>query len=346
MSLEAHVLLLHQELLAGSDADLELDEVEAGHELGDRVLDLDARVDLDEVEVAVAREQELDRAGVVVVGGARDLHGRVADLLAQVGGDRGRGRFLDQLLVAALDRAVALAQVQHLAVLVGQDLHLDVARVLDERLQVHGAVAERGLRLALRGVIAGDQAGLVARDAHAATAAAGGRLDHDRIADRLRDHDGLALVLDRAVRAGDDRYAGRMRQRARRDLVAQLGDGLGLGADEGDLARAADLGEMLVLGQETVPRMDRVGVGDLGRGDDRGDVEVALRALRRPDADRLVGLPQVDRIGVGRRVHGHGLDAELPAGADHALRDLAAVGDQDAAEHQPVLTPVSTRNSG
>jgi hypothetical protein len=47
-----------------ADADLRLDDVDAGDLLGDRVLDLDARIDLDEVELAgVGVHQELDRAG-------------------------------------------------------------------------------------------------------------------------------------------------------------------------------------------------------------------------------------------------------------------------------------------
>ena len=46
------------------DADLRLDDVDAGDHLGDGVLDLDARIDLDEVELAgVGIHQELDRAG-------------------------------------------------------------------------------------------------------------------------------------------------------------------------------------------------------------------------------------------------------------------------------------------
>ena len=47
-----------------SDADLRLDDVDAGHLLGDGVLDLDARIDLDEVELAgVGIHQEFDGAG-------------------------------------------------------------------------------------------------------------------------------------------------------------------------------------------------------------------------------------------------------------------------------------------
>jgi hypothetical protein len=51
-------------VLPSSDMDLRLDDVDAGHLLGDRVLHLDARIDLDEVELAgVGIHQEFDRAG-------------------------------------------------------------------------------------------------------------------------------------------------------------------------------------------------------------------------------------------------------------------------------------------
>ena len=47
--------------------------------------------------------------------------------------------------------------------------------------------------------------------------------------------------------------------------------------------------------------------------------------------DRLVGHAHVQRAAVGLGEHGDGGDAQLAAGADHAARDLAAVGDQDLA---------------
>ena len=75
------VVLREAQRLAGGDAQLLAHEVEAGDQLRDRVLDLQARVDLDEVEVAVAVEQELDRAGVLVAGLARDRDGRRAQAL-------------------------------------------------------------------------------------------------------------------------------------------------------------------------------------------------------------------------------------------------------------------------
>ena len=47
------IFLLEGKRLAGGDADLRLDQVDAGDHFGHRVLHLDAGVDLDEVELVV-----------------------------------------------------------------------------------------------------------------------------------------------------------------------------------------------------------------------------------------------------------------------------------------------------
>jgi hypothetical protein len=65
MAAELDVALAEAQLLAGGDADLLLDDVDAGDHLGHRMLDLDARVHLDEVELAVL-VQELERAGAAI----------------------------------------------------------------------------------------------------------------------------------------------------------------------------------------------------------------------------------------------------------------------------------------
>ena len=96
----------HREFLAGGDTDLPLDEVDVGDHLAHRVLDLEAGVHLEEEELAVL-EDELDGAGAVVADGLGGLDSgfahRLFDTLGKV---RGRG-FLDELLVAALRRAVS-----------------------------------------------------------------------------------------------------------------------------------------------------------------------------------------------------------------------------------------------
>ncbi len=67
-ALAADLALLERQRLAGGDAELPFDQIEAGDRLGDRMLDLQARVHLEEIEVAgpqAARrvDDELDRAG-------------------------------------------------------------------------------------------------------------------------------------------------------------------------------------------------------------------------------------------------------------------------------------------
>ena len=97
-----------------------------GHELGHRMLDLEARVQLHEVEAALWAEEELEGAGVPVprCRHARSTAASISSRSARR--DRRRGRFLDQLLVTALDRALALAERENAALPVREDLHLDV----------------------------------------------------------------------------------------------------------------------------------------------------------------------------------------------------------------------------
>ena len=165
------------------DAELPLDEIDAGDHLGDRVLDLQPRVHLEEVEPAVRVEQELDRAGVRVPHVPRDAAAAVRERSPQVWRDAGRRALLEHLLVAALDRALALDERQHGAVLIAEQLHFDVPWTLESPLEVHRRVAERRLRLAARRPQRSRQLGFLVDEAHALAAAAGNGLQHQRVAD-------------------------------------------------------------------------------------------------------------------------------------------------------------------
>ena len=132
------------------DAELQLHEVEAGHQLGDGMLHLQPRVDLEEVEGAVGRRDELHRAGVEVADGLARSDRGGAHLLAQLRREEDRGRLLDDLLVAALDGALALKQVHQVALPVAQNLDLDVAGLIHIALDDERIVTERAQRFALR----------------------------------------------------------------------------------------------------------------------------------------------------------------------------------------------------
>ena len=183
---EFDVLLRDRQLAAGGDADLLEHEIDAGDHLGHRMLDLDARVHLDEIELAVLVE-EFDGADAEIFQLAHRLGDDLADLVARGDVERGRGAFLQHLLVAALQRAVALAEMDGVAAAVAQHLDLDVARALQIFFQIDRVVAERGLGLGAGGGERGRKLVLEMRDLHAAAAAAGGRLHQHRKADLAGD---------------------------------------------------------------------------------------------------------------------------------------------------------------
>ena len=93
--------------------------------------------------------QKLHRTGADVVDGLSDLHRVLTQSLHRLLGDRPRGRVLHHLLIPALEGAVTLAQMVHIAVLVGQDLHLDVLGLHKELLNKDIAAAEGLLRFAV-----------------------------------------------------------------------------------------------------------------------------------------------------------------------------------------------------
>ena len=66
----------------------------------------------------------------------------------------------------------------------------------------------------------------------------------------------------------------------------------------------------------------------------RIDVQVALRCGRRAESPRLAGYGDVQRVPVRIRVDRDGADAEPVRGAHHPAGDLAAVGNEELAEHQ------------
>ena len=231
---QRHVGLRQVELFAGRHPNHLLDQIDAGDELGHRMLDLKTGVHLEKEEGAVLGGDELDGAGRIV------MHrlGQGDRLGAHAGPGRGveqwRGRLLDHLLVPALDRTFALAEMDDVAVLVAQHLDLDMARIDDEFLDEHPIVAEgrQGLGAGTGEAVANLDGGM--GDPHALAAAAGRSLDHHRIADVGGDLHRLVLVGNDAEMAGDGRYAGASRRPLRFDLVAHRLDGGRIRPDEND----------------------------------------------------------------------------------------------------------------
>ena len=252
--------------------------------------------------------------------------------LAQLGADGGRRRLLDQLLMAPLDRAVALAEMDDVAVRVREHLHLDVARILEVLLDVDRRVGEVRQPFALRRLERLRRLVGGVDDLHALPAAARGRLDQQRVADLLAERDHLGGGADRIGRAGDDRHARGLHRLPRAGLRAHQLD-RGRRRPDPDEARSLDRArERGVLGEEAVPGMDRPGARSLGRGEQLLDDEIALGRRVAAEREGLVGVARMLRDAVGIGVNGDRGDPQVAQRAEDANRDLAAIRDEDFRE--------------
>src|SRR6202011_576496 len=113
----------------------------------------------------------------------------------------GRRCFLDELLVAPLRRAVALAQGNDLTGAVAEYLHLDVPGALDVLFQEHTAAAEILARDALHRTQRLGELRLLPYELHADAPPAGGAREHRGIAD-ARSFDGAFFETGPGAAAG------------------------------------------------------------------------------------------------------------------------------------------------
>ena len=318
------------------DAQLPFDQIEPGDIFGDRMLHLQASVDLHEIKTTVLADDEFHGAGVLVIDRMPGLHRRRAHRLSQFGREEGRRRFLQHFLIAALRRAFAFVEMDHIAETVAEDLDLDVPRLLDVAFQQHAIAAEGVARLALAAFQIRQELVGVAHDAHALAAAAVRGLDHQRITDGV----GFAMQQRRrlilAGVARHHRHARGLHQFLGAGLAAHLAHRRRFRADEDDAGRFHGVGELRVLAEEAVARMDRLRAGGLRHFKDDIAAQIAFLRTRRADVPRFVGQAHVLRVGVGVGIHRDGADTQPPAGADDPACDFAAVGDEDLVEHPAV----------
>ena len=297
------------------------------------MLHLQPRVHLQKIEVPVAIDDEFHRARARVAHGLRQRHGLLAHGAAGVGVEKRARRLLDHLLVAPLDRAFALAQIDAIAMTVAEHLDLDMARLRDEFLDEDPVVAETRRRLVLRALEPLARLVVIPGDAHALAAAARARLEHHRIADLGGDLHRLIGIRDQAHRAGHRVHARLLGELLGGDLVAHRLDRRFRRADEGHARGRERLGEFRVFRQEAVAGMHRLGAARADGVHHPVDDDIALACRGRPDMHRLVGHLHMQRPGVGVRIDRHRLDAHLARGLDHPAGDLAPVRDQDLVEH-------------
>eukprot|EP01022_Parablepharisma_sp_SALTPOND_P017912 TRINITY_DN290_c1_g3_i4.p2 TRINITY_DN290_c1_g3~~TRINITY_DN290_c1_g3_i4.p2 ORF type:complete len:1276 (+),score=518.94 TRINITY_DN290_c1_g3_i4:24104-27931(+) len=341
VAVEAQGILLQRQGLAGGDAQLPLHQVQAGDHLGDRMLDLQARIHFHEIETAILAVtlavtvvgDEFHRARTLIADRARGGHRRFAHGGAALGAQAGGGGFFQHFLVTTLHRAIAFEQVDVMAVGIGEDLDLDMARAGQVFFHQHAVVTKAGDGLALAGGQGRHEIFRALDHAHALATAAGTGLEQYRIADAVGFAAQEVALLAFTVIARYQWHGRRFHQRLGGRLGAHGANGRGRRADEDQAGIGAGLGELGVLRQETIAGMDGLRAGSEGGGDDLVTAQVTFLGRGRAQMHAFIAGRDMlgARIGIG--IHGHRGNAQATCGGRHAAGDFAAIGDQDLAEH-------------
>ncbi|RUS22134.1 LOW QUALITY PROTEIN: hypothetical protein BC937DRAFT_90266 [Endogone sp. FLAS-F59071] len=235
------------------DLELRGGEIDARDHFGGRMLDLQTRVEFEEVEVVMG-VRILDGTGRDITDELGEPDGRFFHRFKGLLLGNGDRRLLDDLLVTTLHRAIAAEEGDGVAVLVGQQLNLKMTRVARELHDENGRAGHLAQNLSEglpKPFLTHDLA-----DTLAATAL--GSLDHDRESDLDRGRETLlgrgdaSLLID--IVGNNDVTLGvvlgvsdvrttpvhggnlsRLRHNRRRDLITKGAHGRSGGADKDDL---------------------------------------------------------------------------------------------------------------
>ena len=257
------------EALALGDEDLRTHDVDAGDLFGDRVFHLHTRVHFDEVELArVHIHEEFDGARAFIVHMGTDFAAQLTNLCALfVGEVWGRGAF-NHFLVAALHRTIAFIKVVDIALLVAQDLNLDVTGAGDHFLEIALAIAKSGFGFAAALFDLFFELFGIFNRAHAASAAAPRGFEHERETDLRSFRADRVEIVTQNLGCRDHRYICRDGHFTGGGFVPKRAHGGRFRADKSDARRVTGVNEFRVFGQKPITGMDRIRAAGFRHADD------------------------------------------------------------------------------
>ena len=232
-AIELDFALGEGQFLAASHQNLPFHQVKTRDPFGNRMLHLQSRVHLQEVEIAVRICQEFHGTRTHVLHGPRHFQRSLAHGGAHLWRDMGTGGLLDDFLVPPLNGAFAFPHVDVITVLISEDLNLDVPGLVNRFFDVDAVITKGRKRLAPGTGQSGLQFLSVFRQPHALATTAHGGLHHDGIADLL----GFQHQSIIAHGFLDTRHHGASSldgHDPRRGFRAHANDGFRPGTDEGD----------------------------------------------------------------------------------------------------------------
>ena len=209
--------------------------------------------------------------------------------------------------------------------LVGENLALHVASLI--QVAFHKAFAPAEGRESLTGGGFVKVPDLLHRvgNFHTASAATEGGFNGDRQPILLSEGDDLVGIFDGFFRAGGHWGFGTQRDVTGGDLVAQVADGLGGGANPGQTCVNNGLGKVAVFGQEAVTRVDSISAGLLCGIKDLVKYQVRLRRVLAAKGESFVRHRDERCVCIWFCVNGDAGDARIARSTNNANRDFTTV---------------------
>ena len=330
MTGESYIFLSNRQWASRGNVNLQRHQIQAGDLLSHGVLNLQARIHLHEEERrrVLRRHNELHRARADVADRAGRVTGRFTNCAARFLIQQRARCFLDDLLMASLQRALTLAQVDYIAVFICENLHLDMPRGVDEVLDEQGVIAEGTRRFTTGRRERSRQVSSVFHAVHPLAATACRRLNQYRKANRWGC---LNEVLVAKPGARQTRHGGNIAGfdgSAGGDSVTHGVDGTGRWANEFNTCFLTGGREVCVFRQKAVTGVDSVCVAAASGIDNLVDNQVGLTCRRWANVDGHIRHADVRGVGIGIRVDRDGANSVVTKGSNNAAGNLPAVCDQ------------------
>ena len=336
MADQSDIALAETQFFAGSNTDLFLNNVDAGDQFGNRMFNLNTRIHFDEIEFAVFI-QKFKCACATIADFLAGVGTTFTDTVNQSAGNvRGR-RFLDNLLMASLHRAVTFSEPDSIFMVIGEYLNFNVTRVFKEFFHVNLRIAESGARFGFCHRDGIQQGGFGMNDSHAPTATTASSLDNDRKSDFARCSDNLLWIIRQsAFRTGHAWNACLDHGLLGADFIAHYPDGLRAGTNENKTGFFDAFGEISVFRQETITRVNGLCIGHFSGTDDGRHVQIALSRRGGSDTNGFIGKLDVLCLAIRFRMDDNSFYAQFTAGTLDAQCNFTAIGDKDFFKHNVV----------
>ncbi len=190
--------------------------------------------------------------------------------------------------MSSLARAVAFTQVYTMPKIVHQYLNLNVAGVLQVTLEIQPIITESLAYLILGCCKYTFELVQAFHQANTASASAGGSFEHQWEANFSSRYYPLSKCAQNGgTREGWQPHLGHCF--ASGYFVSHERHNRSRGSNKGNMGIRADFCKAGILSEETIPGMDGVCVGYQRSADYIGNIQIALTACTRPDANMFIG---------------------------------------------------------